>query len=131
MDVDTPLKAFGGKTAYEVAVAGFSKHVSQQNGFPSKRAGNTTAANSDFTVRRWGLTAELETFENVTFSDAPDPLPPKEESTQETASDIQTESSDTVSKTESTLSFWYLIPIVLGAAVLLCCIIVIRRKKEK
>ena len=132
MDVDTPLKAFGGKTAYEVAVAGFSKHVSQQKWFSVEKSGK-------YDCRKFGLyrtTVGLDSgigdfFENVTFSDAPDPLPPKEESTQETASDIQTESSDTVSKTESTLSFWYLIPIVLGGAVLLCCIIVIRRKKEK
>ena len=33
LDIDIPLKSYGDKTGYEISKVGFSKHVSQYDGF--------------------------------------------------------------------------------------------------
>ena len=66
MDVDEPLSAFGGKTAYEMAVEGFAQHRSQQKWFSVEKSGK-------YDCRKFGLyrtTVGLDTgsgdlFENI------------------------------------------------------------------
>ena len=48
MDVDKPLSAFGGKTAYEMAVEGFAQHRSQQKWFSVEKSGK-------YDCRKFGL----------------------------------------------------------------------------
>lgn len=100
MDVDTPLTAFGGKTAYEMAVAGFAKHTSQQKWFSVEKSGK-------YDCRKFGLYRTTvgsdsgigDFFENVTFSDAPEPEPSKpEESSAESSEAPQDESSSLPTK---------------------------------
>ena len=48
LDYDTPLESFNGKTAFEMAVLGFSKHISQQTYFQVEKAG-------PYDCRKFGL----------------------------------------------------------------------------
>ena len=48
LDYDIPLKRFDGKTAFEMAVLGFSKHLSQQTYFQMEKAG-------PYDCRKFGL----------------------------------------------------------------------------
>lgn len=48
MDIDEPLSAFSGKTAYEMAVEGFAQHRSQQQWFSVEKSGK-------YDCRKFGL----------------------------------------------------------------------------
>lgn len=135
MDVDTPLQAFGGKTAYEMAVAGFAKHASQQKWFSVEKSGK-------YDCRKFGLyrttvgpdSGTGDFFENVTFSDAPDPvISEPEESGRKSSEPLQDKFSDIPDKTDASISPLHLTLIVLGAAVLIVLIVWLaaRRKKKK
>lgn len=135
MDVDTPLTAFGGKTAYEMAVAGFAKHASQQKWFSVEKSGK-------YDCRKFGLYRTTvgsdsgigDFFENVTFSDAPEPEPSEpEESSAEPSEAPQDESSELTDKENASISPLHLILMIAGAAVLAALIVwfAARRNKKK
>ena len=135
MDADTPLQAFGGKTAYEMAVAGFAKHESQQKWFSVEKSGK-------YDCRKFGLYRTTvgpdsgigDFFENVTFSDAPDPVVSEpEESSRESSESLQDKFSDIPDKTDASISPLHLTLIVLGTAALIVLIVwlTVRRKKKK
>lgn len=135
MDVDTPLTAFGGKTAYEMAVSGFAKHTSQQKWFSVEKSGK-------YDCRKFGLYRTTvgpdsgigDFFENVTFSDAPEPEPSEpEESGVESSESSQDESSELTDKENASISPLHLTLMIAGAAVLVALIVwfAARRNKKK
>ena len=82
MDWDQPLSAFDGKTAFQMAEAGYAKHVSQQEYFSVRRTGVHDCRSFGLYWTTVGLdTGKKDFLENVTLSDAakePQQEPPKE-----------------------------------------------------
>lgn len=135
MDVDTPLNAFGGKTAYEMAVAGFAKHASQQKWFSVEKSGK-------YDCRKFGLYRTTvgpdsgigDFLENVTFSDTPDPIVsvPEESNTESSEDASDTEPSTDSGKPAQDFSPLHLTIILAGAAVLvLLALWFITKRREK
>lgn len=72
MEIDTPLSAFGGKTAYEKAVEGFSRHTSQQKYFTVREDGKYDCRKFGLYRTTVGFDTGNDLLEHVTFSDIPD-----------------------------------------------------------
>ena len=78
LDVDTPLKSFGGKTAYETAQEAFARHKSQQQWFSVEKSGPYDCRLFGLYSSRVGPDSQsADMFENITtFSDdKPEPSP--------------------------------------------------------
>lgn len=94
IDIDRPLTHFGGKTAYEVSVAGFAHHKSQQEFFTVNKGGK-------YDCRKFGLYRStvgndlvgINLFENII---AESNAPP---TSSEVSSDISSELAAPVSST--------------------------------
>ena len=75
MNWDLPLEAFDGKTAFEIAELGFSKHISQQEWFSVRKEGVHDCRAFGLYYTRVGYDTPLESpdfFENIlAFSDDP------------------------------------------------------------
>ena len=80
MDWNIPLERFGGATGFEMAVAGFAKHVSQQAYF-SVQQGGTWEDCRKFGLVRSTVGPDVEggdLFENIVFRQPPEPEPEPE-----------------------------------------------------
>lgn len=130
MDVDEPLSAFGGKTAYEMAVEGFAQHRSQQKWFSVEKSGK-------YDCRKFGLyrtTVGLDTgigdlFEHIKTMDAPQTMERVGDLTI-TKSSAAAQSSKQEQTQNSTMLLW--IGICSGA-VIVCGIVLfaLRRMKRR
>jgi len=84
MDWDQPLSAFDGKTAFQMAEEGYSKHVSQQEYFSVRRTGVHDCRSFGLYWTTVGPDTEQKDFmEHVVFSDAKKEPEPEQEPQQD------------------------------------------------
>ncbi len=137
MDWDAPLPAFGGKTAHEMAVAGFAKHVSQST-YYSVNAAAFAESGSVYENRTFGLAhttvgtdeAKNDFFEHIDLTPEP---PPEPGPASEPASEVSSPPSQSAVSTPPTSTPpgpndaesapGWLLPVLLGGAGLLSAMI--------
>ena len=139
MNWDKPLARFGGKTAFEMAKAGFACHASQQQWFQMDRTGVFDCAAFGLYDTTVGSDTQLDDpdlFENLNEEDFSDHEAPQEEETapqqeeEETASCgmAETPAEDAKGRPRKSLSGG--LYIAAGAALCLIAIVRMRRRNQ-
>lgn len=133
LDVDTPLSAFSGKTAFEKAEDAFAHHQSQQKWFTVQKKGV-------YDLRKFGLyktTVGYDTgndiLENVIFSDEVKEIESSDiESIQQESS--ETVSSDIQTKPENKTDFIKIVITVISTGIIvsfILALIIMKMKKKR
>lgn len=138
MDWSIPLESFGGRTAFEMAEAGFSCHKSQQEFF------QVSDSLGYMGCRRFGLykttvgpdTGKGDFFENVVQTLLPDPEPepaPNPVDSDDAGKDVQPDNSekntvhaDSPSASDIDKAATYAVYVFMAAGALLCVILTVR-----
>lgn len=132
LDVDTPLPAFGGKTAFEKAQDAFSHHKSQQKWFKVSKKGV-------FDLRKFGLyktTVGYDTtndiLEHVTFSDEKHEASSVPESSKPINNDpVSSDTDNTYTEKKDDNTWNYIVIFVSIVAALICLGITLSINKVK
>lgn len=129
MDWDQPLSRFDGKTAFEMAVEGFSHHASQQTYFAVEQWG-------PYDCRLFGLArttvgpdvAGGDFFENIDLTPEPEPLPVS--SVSATISSLAPASAAQEEK-PTVSGFWLILAGIALLAVFVCVVVVLRTRAKR
>ncbi len=139
MDWDVPLSAFGGRTAFEMAVEGFAEHASQQDYFAVEQWG-------DYDCRLFGLAhttvgpdaLKNDLFENIDLN--PEPVvssAPEETSAPQPAQsgpDTPASQADAPAKKGLPTAALVAILVVVAVAIVIVCLLLVaesRRRKRR
>lgn len=136
MNWDKPLARFGGKTAFEMAVAGFACHASQQQWFQVGRKGVFDCAAFGLYYTNVGADTQLDDpdfFENIGEEDFSDYVPPVSEETPETPQEetpAQTEAEPSPAAVSKQGNPALLLGGICAAAGIVICLIALSRSKK-